>query len=151
MVKSKTKAIRSLTQEKVVNIGDYRHLKTGQSLKKLAVLGKNKDLFEALKKDLDGIAELIHYDSPFSLEKASKAADWDGLLIDERELKDEAIPICEKLKKSSKFEDSFIVIISDDSAKDRVREGYEKGVDEWITRLESPDYLAKLLSHHLKN
>jgi len=149
MVKSRRKALRTLSQEKVVNIGDYRHLKTGHNIKQMAFVTKDKALFEGVKAQLEELAEVTFFDSIFALEKSLKKEEWDGIVIDHRDFSDEVIVLTEKLKKEAKMEDVFVVILSNDSSKEVVREGYEKGIDEWITRLDDEEYLAKLLSHHL--
>lgn len=148
-MKSRRKALKSLTQEKVVNIGDYREIRHGRTLRRIAVVTENKPLFEQLVSQLQGQAELHHCDSRFSLEQSLKLGEWDGVILDERLLHEEALTVCEKLKKQSKSEELFVVILSDNNSKELVRQGYEKGCDEWITRFDDANHLAKLLTHHL--
>jgi DNA-binding response OmpR family regulator len=69
--------------------------------------------------------------------------------LDERVLQEEASTLCEKIKKNSKLEDVFVVILSEVTDKEAVRIGYEKGCDEWITKAQDVTHLARLLSHHL--
>jgi len=149
MLKSRRKALRSLTQEKVVNIGDYRNLRNGRSLRRMAVVSTDKVLLEGLLPQLATQAEVVAFDGRFSLEQGLKNGDWDGVLLDERSLQDDTLSLCEKLKKQSKYEDLFVVIISDKGTKDLVRSSYEKGCDEWITRTDDMNLLARLLSHHM--
>lgn len=149
MMKSKRKALKSLTQEKVVSIGDYRSMRQGKSLRKIGVVTGDKTMFEGLHKQLNAQAELAIFDSKTSLETALKQGEWDGVLIDERHLHDEALNLCEKIKKTAKYEDLFVVIVSDKSTKDLVRVGYEKGCDEWITKVDDVAHLSRLLSHHM--
>lgn len=148
-MKSRRKALRSLTQEKIVNIGDYRQIRQGRSIRRLAVVTGEKALFDSLVVQLQGQAELQYCDSRFSLEQSLKLGEWDGVVLDERLLHEDALSICEKLKKQTKIEDLFVVIISDQGAKELVRSGYERGCDEWITRPDDVTHLVKLLSHHL--
>ena len=151
MTKSRRKALKSITQEKVVNIGDYRHLKSGRTVRKVAVLSTNQAMIEGLTKQLEKEAELDVFDTQVALENGIKKGEWDGIVLDHRDLKDDTISLCEKLKKTGKLEEVFVVILSDDDSKDTVRVGYEKGVDEWITRLDDLDHLAKLIAHHLSS
>lgn len=148
-MKSRRKALKSLTQEKIVSIGDYRKIRQGKSLRRLAVLTDQKDFFESLVQQLSSQAELVLCDSRFSLDQSLKLGEWDGVVLDERLLGQDVLAVCEKLKKQTKAEDLFVVIISDKASKDLVRLGYEKGCDEWITRTEDVAHFAKLLSHHL--
>lgn len=149
MMKSRRKALKSLTQEKVVNIADYRTIRNGRSLRKVAVVTNDQNLITELTAHLQNQAEIVGFDSRFSLEQGLKQGEWDGVLLDERLLQDDALTLCEKVKKQNKFEDLFVVIISDNSSKDLVRVSYEKGCDEWITRVDDANHLSRLLVHHL--
>ena len=148
-MKSKRKALKNLTQEKVVNIGDYRDLRNGRSIRRLAIVTTDQAVIEGLKKELQGNAEVYAFDSRFSLEQNLKNGEWDGVLLDERNLHEDAIALCEKIKKQIRSEDLFVVILSDNSEKEIVRSGYEKGCDEWITRLDDVTHLSRLISHHM--
>lgn len=150
-MKSRRKALRSLISEKIVNIADFRSMRNGRQSRRLAVVSENKELCAGLSEQLKSHAEVVPFDSRFSLEQGLKSGEWDGVLLDQRTLKDDALSLCEKLKKSSKLEDLFVVIISDTNDKTVVRSGYEKGCDEWISRAEDVPHLARLLSHHLSN
>lgn len=149
MMKSRRKALKSLISEKIVNISDFRSMRNGRQARRLAVVSDNKVLCDGLTEQLKGQAEVVTFDSRFSLEQGLKNGEWDGVLLDQRSLKDDALSLCEKLKKNSKLEDLFVVIVSDKNDKDIVRTGYEKGCDEWITRADDVSHLARLLSHHL--
>ncbi|MBN8555255.1 MAG: hypothetical protein J0L93_07415 [Deltaproteobacteria bacterium] len=148
-MKSKRKALKNLTQEKVVNIGDYRNLRNGRSVRRLALVSTDQVIIEGLKNELQGHAEIYAFDSRFSLEQNLKNGEWDGVLLDERNLHEDAITLCEKIKKQIRSEELFVVILSNNSEKDAVRAGYEKGCDEWITRLEDVTHLSRLVSHHM--
>ena len=148
-MKSRRKALKTLTSEKVVNISDYRAIRNGRQNRKLAVVTSEKSLAEGLKEQLKSQVDLIVFENRFSLEQGLKGAEWDGTLLDQRTLKDDTMPLCEKLKRQSKADDMFVVIVSDKNDKDIVRQGYEKGCDEWITRADDIPHLARLLSHHL--
>jgi DNA-binding response OmpR family regulator len=148
-MKSKRKALKNLTQEKIVNIGDYRDLRNGRSVRRLAVVTTDQDMIERLQPELQTQAEISVFDGRFSLEQALKTGEWDGVLLDERTLHEDALSLCEKIKKQTRAEELFVVILSDQSTKDLVRAGYEKGCDEWITRVDDVPHLARLLSHHL--
>ncbi len=149
-MKSRRKALKTLTQEKVVQISDYRNLKNGRSMRRLALVSSDKELAENLQKEFqDDDIEVHLFDSRFSLEQALKLGDWDGVLLDERNLRDDALSVCEKLKKTAKTDELIVMIISNNVSKDVIRQGYEKGCDEWITRLDDVNLLAKLLAHHL--
>ena len=148
-MKTRRKALKSLLSEKVVSIGDYRSLRNGPRVRKLALVTTDQKMSEGLTENLKSDAELSVFDSRFSLEQALKQGDWDGVILDEKTLSEEALSLCEKLKRQVKFEDLFVVILSTNSSKEMVREGYEKGCDEWITQVGDMSQLAKLLIHHL--
>jgi DNA-binding response OmpR family regulator len=148
-VKSKKKALKSLTQSKVVSIGEYRNLRQGREAQCLAVVTKNQAFFDEVKKGLPSFLDVRHFDGRFSFEQALKSKEWDALILDERELKDEALGLCEKLKRQSHMDELLVVILSNDSSKDRVRQGLEKGCDEWVTKPEDVSSLVRLLDHHL--
>jgi len=149
-VKSKKKAIKDLTQSKVVNISDYRSLQKGQEGQKIALVSEDKALFEELKKLLPERIELKCLESRFALEQSLKnSEEWDAILLDERELKDEAISLCEKLKRQNKMEELVLFILSGTNEKDKVRAGLEKGCDEWISRPEDATGILRLLDHYL--
>ena len=154
MMKSRRKALRSLTQEKVVSIGDYRKLRHGKTLKRVAFVTSDKALAEGIKAHFQTSSETeIHlFDGRFSLEQALKTGEWDGVLLDERAMREDAIALCEKLKRhSSKFEDLFVVILSDNADKELIRKGYESGCDEWISKMGDTTNLARLLEHHISD
>jgi DNA-binding response OmpR family regulator len=148
-MKSRRKAMKSLVGEKVVKISDYRAMRNGRSSRRLAVVTDKKELAEGLTEELRSKAEVLVFDSRFALEQALKGGEWDGVVLDERVLRDEASSLCEKIKKNSKLEDVFVVILSELTDKEVVRIGYEKGCDEWITKAQDVTHLARLLSHHL--
>ena|GEM_PF-4839641 len=150
VVKSKRKSIKSLAQSKIVNIADYRDLQKGQEAQSIAVLTKDEKLFSSLKEILSDNLNVCQLDSRFALEQSLKSnQEWDAILIDERDLKDEALNLCEKLKRQNKMDETILFILSDDSSKDRVRSGLEKGCDEWVTRLSDMSGVARLLDHYL--
>ena len=148
-MKSRRKALRVMSQEKVVNISNYRDLRNGRSARKVALVTTDKNLIEGLKEQLKDQAELQAFDGRFALEQGLKSGEWDGILLDERTLSKEALTLCEKIKRQGKFEELFVVILSNDASKDLVREGYEKGCDEWITKVDDYAHLARLVSHHM--
>lgn len=148
-MKSKKKALKSLTQSKVVSIGEYRSLRQGREAQCLAVVTQDQKFFEEVKKSLPAFLDVRHFDGRFSFEQAVKSKEWDALILDERQLKDEALSLCEKLKRQSQMDELLVVILSNDSSKDRVRQGLEKGCDEWVTKPEDVLSLARLLDHHL--
>lgn len=148
-MKSRRKALKSLTSEKIVNIADFRNIRNGRAQRRLAIVTDNKTMFEGLKEQLKAQADVFMFDSRFSLEQGLKTGEWDGVLLDQRLLQDDALSLCEKLKKNSKLEELFVVIVSDKNDKDIVRAGYEKGCDEWITRADDVNHLTRLLTHHL--
>jgi len=150
-MKSKRKALKSLISEKIVNIGDYRSMRSGKQARRLAVVSDNKELCDGLVDQLKSSADVVAFDSRFSLEQGLKSSEWDGVLLDQRTLKDDTANLCEKIKKGAKSDEVFVVIVSDTTDKDIVRVGYEKGCDEWITRADDVSHLARLLSHHLGN
>lgn len=149
MIKARRKAMRNLLQGKIVNISDYRSLRTGRSTRKIAVVSDDKILLSGLKEKLKDDAEVLDFDSRFSLEQALKSGDWDGIVLDDRTLKDDTLVLCEKLKRQGKFEDIFLMILSTNDSKDAVRVGYEKGCDEWVTKFENVEHVSRLLSQHL--
>ena len=106
-------------------------------------------MVDKLNEQLQTSAEIQIFDSRFSLEQGLKNGEWDGVVLDERTLHEDALSLCEKLKRQNRFEDLFVIILSNDSSKEIVRLGYEKGCDEWITRLDDTNHLARLLSHHM--
>lgn len=148
-MKSRRKALKSLIGEKIVSIADYRSMRNGKTARRLGVVTDNKALAEGLAEQLKLKAEVVTFDSRFALEQSLKSGEWDGVVLDERMLRDEAQGLCEKIKKNQKLEDVFVVILSEKSDKDTVRVGYEKGCDEWITKADDVTHLARLLSHHL--
>ncbi len=148
-MKSKKKALKSLTQSKVVSIGEYRSLRQGREAQSIAVITKEKAYFETIKAGLPSFLDVRHFDGRFAFEQALKSKEWDALIIDERELKDEALNLCEKLKRQNHMDELLVVMLSDDSSKDRVRAGLEKGCDEWLTKPEDVQGLVRLLDHHL--
>lgn len=150
-MRSRRKALKSLIAEKIVNIGDYRTMRNGKQARRLAVVSDNKALCDGLIEQLKPQADVVAFDGRFSLEQGLKNSEWDGVLLDQRTLKDDTANLCEKIKKSSKSEEVFVVIVSDKNDKDIVRSGYEKGCDEWITRADDVSHLARLLTHHLGN
>ncbi len=148
-MKTRRRAIKSLLSEKVVNIGDYRSIRNGRSIRRLAFVSSDKAMFEKLCGELKDQAEFQFFETRFSLEQALKNGEWDGVVLDERNLNEDALALCEKLKKNFRQEEMFIFILSEKASKDIVRLGYEKGCDEWITRLDDAAHLARLLAHHL--
>ncbi|MDB5037326.1 MAG: hypothetical protein JWQ35_854 [Bacteriovoracaceae bacterium] len=149
MLKTRRKALKTLLSEKVVSIGDYRNLRSGRSLRRVALVTTDQELIKVLSANLISQAEIIPFDSRFSFEQAIKQGDWDSALLDQRILKDDTLPLCEKLKRQNKLEDLYVIILATDSSKDAVRQGYEKGCDEWITRFDDLNHLARLLSQHI--
>ncbi len=149
MIKARRKAMRSLLQGKVVNISDYRTLRTGRGSRKIALVSDNKVLVAGLKESLKNDAEVVDFEGRFSLEQALKSGEWDGIVLDDRTLKDDTLVLCEKLKRHGKFEDVFLMIVSLNDSKDVVRLGYEKGCDEWVTKPDSVEHVSRLLSQHL--
>jgi DNA-binding response OmpR family regulator len=148
-MKSKRKALKSLIQSKVVDISDYRSMRLGKASRKLAIVSDQPEFAAGLKSQLEAQAEVQIFDGRFSLEQGLKSGEWDGIVLDHRSLKDDALTLCEKLKKNAKSDEMFVVIISENGDKDLVRTGYEKGCDEWITRLDDASHLSRLLMHHL--
>lgn len=149
VVKSKRKAIKDLALLKVVNISDYRELRQGKEQRSLALISDRSDLYEGLKAALPEFIEFERFDSRFSFEQALKAREWSGVLLDERSLKDDAIQLCEKIKRQNKMDDLVIFILSESADKDSVRKGLEKGCDEWVTKLDDHSGIIRLLSHHI--
>lgn len=147
MMKSRRRALKSLSQEKVVDIADYRQLRVGKTSRRLAIVTNDTAIIEGLKAQIQD-AEVFAFDSRFSLEQALKSGEWDGVVLDQRDLGEDAVLICEKLKRQSKTEDLFVFILSNTETKELVREGFEKGCDEWITCID-PTHLARLIGHHL--
>lgn len=148
-VKSKKKALKSLTQSKVVSIGEYRSLRQGREAQTVAVVTKKAEFFDNLKKQLPEFLDVRLFDGRFSFEQAVKSKDWDVLILDEREMKDDALSLCEKLKRQAHMDELLVIILSEDSSKERVRAGLEKGCDEWLTKPEDVPGLVRLLDHHL--
>jgi DNA-binding response OmpR family regulator len=124
-------------------------LRQGREAQCLAVVTQDQKFFEEVKKSLPAFLDVRHFDGRFSFEQAVKSKEWDALILDERQLKDEALSLCEKLKRQSQMDELLVVILSNDSSKDRVRQGLEKGCDEWVTKPEDVQSLARLLDHHL--
>lgn len=149
MLKAKRKGLKNLLQEKVVNIGEYRSLKTGRGVRRIGLVSSDETMIEGLKNALQGQADVLAFASRFQLEQALKQGEWDGVLLDERALRDDTLALCEKLKRQNKLEDLFVIILSANSSKDLVRQGYEKGCDEWITRFDDVNHLARLLTQHM--
>lgn len=152
MVRSKRKAIKSLAQSKIVDISDYRKLQHGGNATKLAFVTEDKEMYDKLQESTKKGAQVELFDSRFSFEqtlKTKNSGDWDAVILDERSLKEEALSLCEKLKRQSKLEDLVLLIVSDDSSKKKVREALEKGCDEWITRMDDVTGIRRLLEHHL--
>lgn len=148
-MKSRRKAIKSLISEKIVNISDYRSIRNGRQSRRLAVVSDNKAMCEGLAEQLKANADVVVFENRFALEQGLKSGEWDGVLLDQRTLRDDALSLCEKLKKNSKQEELFVVIVSNVNDKDTVRAGYEKGCDEWISRADDVTHLTRLLTHHL--
>lgn len=150
MVKSRKKAMKDLAQSKIVNIKDYRSLRQKRDARKVVVVSGNETLVEQMKNALPQGVELKHFENRFAFEQGNnKNADWDVLFLDERELEDEAIQLCEKIKRQSKMEDVVVFILSEKSDKEKVREGFEKGCDEWVTKLDDIESVVGLIDHHL--
>lgn len=149
MLKSRRKALRNLLQEKVVNIGDYRDLRQGRAARKIGIFSADAKLIEAVKADLAQSADIQGFDGRFSLESALKSAEWDGFVLDDRDLKADTLALCEKIKKAPRAEEMFVVILSDQKNKDIIRQGFEKGCDEWVANTTDAGTLARLLLHHL--
>lgn len=148
MAHSKRKALKELTNSKVVNISDYRDLKQGREAQSLAFISKDENFFKELQEQLPSHVELVLFESRFAFEQALKSKEWDSVILDERSLSDEALQLCEKLKRQNQMEELILIIISEDSNKERVRKGLELGCDEWMTQVE-PQALARILSLHL--
>lgn len=149
VVKSKKKAIRNLAQSKVVDIGDYRDLQGSQESQKIAFISSDQDLFTSFVESLPKNIESERFDSRFDFEKTMKSKDWDALILDERSLKDEALNLCEKLKRQQMMDELVVFILSEDTTKEKVRSGLEKGADEWVSGEQSASSLIRLLDHHL--
>ena len=149
MLKARRKALKNLLQEKVVNISDFRSLATGRAVRRIAIASADKSLAEGLISRLKGVAEVSAFESRFLLEQALKSQEWDSVVLDERTLVDDTMALCEKIKRQGKGDDVFVMILSENSSKEVVRQGFEKGCDEWVTKLENIDHLARLLSQSL--
>lgn len=149
MAKSKRKAIRSLTQSKVVDIADYRSLSVGKEVQNVACVSSSKELFAGLKDLLPESVNIQAFDGRFAFEQQLKSLEWDAVVIDQRDLKDEALALCERLKRQLQMEDLVVLVLSDDASKELVRLGLEKGCDEWITRLDDLSSVTRLLDHYL--
>ncbi len=149
MLKARRKALKSLLQEKVVNIADFRSLASARAVRRIGVVSGDPTLTEGLQTKLQGVAEVSIFDSRFTLEQALKANEWDAIVLDERTLVDDTLTLCEKIKRQGKGEEIFVMILSEKSGKDLVRQGFEKGCDEWVTKFESVDHLARLLSQSI--
>ena len=149
MQKTRRKALKSLLQEKVVNIADYRTLKTGRGPRRLALVTTDAVLASALEELLKSNVEVHKFDSRFSLEQGLKNSEWDGVILDERTLRDDTLSLCEKLKRQNKMEELVVLILSANVTKEVVKEGFEKGCDEWVTKFDDANYLARLVQQHL--
>lgn len=145
MLKTRRKALKSLLSEKVVSIGDYRSLRSGRGLRKVAIVSTDEIMVKNLRSELGVNVELSAFDSRFSFEQSLKQSEWDIALLDERSLRDDTLALCEKIKRQSKLDDLFVVILSTNNSKDLVRQGFEKGCDEWVSRLDDASHLARLL------
>lgn len=148
MAHSKRKALKDLTQSKVVDIANYRDLKQGREAQLLALVSDDKDFIKEFKEQLPEDVECHAFETRFAFEQALKSKEWDSVILDERSLKDDALLVCEKIKRQNKMEELIIIIFSDEAAKERVRKGLEMGCDEWVTQAE-PKGLLRLISHHL--
>ena len=149
-MKSKLKAIKDLTQGKIVDIGQYRSLYQGQEGQRVAVVTQDATLFEALQNQLPKKLQVMQFDGRFSFEQTLKGTEeWDAVILDERELADEVLQLCEKLKRQGKMEDSVLIVLSASNDKERVRAGLEKGCDEWLSRPDDVNGLVRLLDHYL--
>lgn len=150
-MKTKRKALKTLLSEKIVNIGQYRNLRNGHGVRRIAMVTTDQPMLKGVQEQLGSLVEVSGFDSRFSFEQALKQHEWDVVLLDERALRDDTLVLCEKLKRQSKLEDLFVVILSPNISKDFVRLGFEKGCDEWISRFDDPVHLARLLSQHISN
>lgn len=149
-MKSKRKAIKDLAQSKIVNISDYRELQTGQEAQRIAIVTPNQEYFEKLRQEFPEALHIERFEGRFAFEQSLKSQqEWDAVLLDERDLKDEALQICEKMKRQNRQEELVLFILSEDASKDRVRTGLEKGCDEWVTRVEDTSGIVRLLDHHI--
>ena len=149
MAKSRRKAMKTLTQSKIVDIADYRDLKQGKELLRIAVVSPNKEMLEGLKTEFQDAINLESFDSRFAFEQALKAKDFDAAILDETSLGDDALQLCERVKRQQKMEDLVIFILSNSNAKDKVRSGLEKGCDEWLSTPDDFSGVHRLLKHHL--
>lgn len=145
MLKTRRKALKNLLSEKVVNIGDYRSLRSGRGLRKVAMVTTDEALIKALRAELGEAIELAAFDSRFSFEQSLKQNEWDVALLDERALRDDTLTLCEKIKRQNKLEDLFVIILSSNTSKEIVRQGFEKGCDEWVSKFDDTAHLARLL------
>lgn len=148
-MKSKRKAIKDLTQSKIVNISDYRDLRTGRESRALAFVTEKPADFQTLNKDLPEGMQFEFFDSRFSFEQSMKNKEWAAVFLDERSLKDDALQICEKLKRQNKMEELIVFVLSNSGDKNLIRRGFEKGCDEWITKIDDSQGMIRLLGHHL--
>lgn len=148
MVQSRRKALKDLSQSKVVNISDYRSLKQGREAYHLAFISEDAEFYKQFQEQLPEGIECHSFENRFAFEQAFKSREWDGVILDERSLKEEAMQVCEKLKRQERQEEMVIIIFSDDQSKEKARQGLEMGCDEWVTQAE-PQGLLRLLSHHL--
>lgn len=151
MAKSRNKDTESLLQEKVVDINSYRTIQSKREDLQFAIVSESKELYETLREHIGNKAIVQHFDSPFSFEKGLKETQFDVILLDERSTHEEALQLCEKLKRQSDGDEVSVLIVSDNNDKKRVRKGYETGCDEWITRLDDLPYLANLLVYYGNN
>jgi CheY-like chemotaxis protein len=149
MLKTRRKALKSLLSEKVVNIGDYRSLRSGRGMRKIAMVTNDQQIVKGLQEELGDHVELAVFDSRFSFEQALKQNEWDIALLDERVLRDDTLTLCEKIKRQNKLDDLFVIILSPNASKDLVRQGFEKGCDEWVSKFDDARHLARLLSQHI--
>jgi len=149
MAKSKRKQIKDLAQSKIVDISNYRELSKGREAQKIAIITDDKALIDGLKESLGAGRELEIYEGRFPFEQKLKSTEWDAVLLDQRLLKDDTLLICEKMKRQNHMEEVVIIVLSDSADKELVREGLEKGCDEWLTRVEDTMGVVKLIDHYL--
>lgn len=148
-MKSKRKALKGLAKDKIVDISDFRKLQSQKSMLRVGFITQDESLIEALKEKSDEKFELAVFDGRFAFEQKLKKDAFDALLIDERVAETDAIGLCEKLKRQLSLDELVVFILSNDKAKEKVREGLEKGCDEWVTRLDDPAGLVRLIEHYL--
>lgn len=149
MLKTRRKAMKSLLSGKVVSIGDYRSLRNGRGVRRIAMITNDQPMLEGVQEHLGDFVEVICFDSRFSFEQSLKQSEWDLVLLDERTLREDTFALCEKLKRQNKLEDLYVIILSSNVTKEVVRQGFEKGCDEWISKFDDPVHLARMLSLHI--